>query len=159
MMHLLSPKDTAKQKQGNASASRYFWVLRPSWCCLKLSTFPSLRCSHCLHYMQRTTWGFPDSKMISISQSHASEVSRWLGVDDWTNGKKDRNRHTVSTSSFILSRDSTSFEGFPQCFTRPSLCYGKLRTYYLIYVEREEEVLMLMKSADDQNNRIDRSQG
>lgn len=52
--------------------------------------------------MQRTTWGFPDSKMISVSQSHASDVSRWLWVDDWTSGKKDRNRHTVSTSSLYF---------------------------------------------------------
>lgn len=74
-------------------------------------------------YMQRTTWGFPDSKMISVSQSHASEVSRWLGVDDWTNGKKDRNRHTVSTSSLYFHvtvpvlRASHSASPGPPCAT------------------------------------------
>ncbi|KAM7318204.1 hypothetical protein ACRRTK_022941 [Alexandromys fortis] len=36
---------------------------------------------------------------------------------------------------------------------------GKLRTYYLIYIKTEEEILTLMKSVDDQCNKVDRSQG
>ena len=111
------------------------------------------------YYMQRTTWGFLDSKMISVSQSNTSELSRWLWVDDWTNRKKDRNRHTVSTSSLYFHVTVPVWRASPQCFTGPSLCSGKLRTYYLIHVEREEEVLMLIKSAGDQCNRVDRSQG
>lgn len=63
------------------------------------------------YYMQRTTWGFWDSKMISVSQSHTSEVSRWLWVDDWTNGKKEKQTHDINIQS-ILSCDGTSFKGF-----------------------------------------------
>lgn len=71
--------------------------------------------------IQRTTWGFRDSKMISVSQSHASEVSRWLWVDDWTNGKKDRKRHMISTSSLYFHVTVPVLRASPRCFTRPSL--------------------------------------
>lgn len=49
-----------------------------------------------------TTYRNLDSKMVSIFQQQTLDSNRWIWVDEWTDGKKDRDRQIITASNLYF---------------------------------------------------------
>jgi hypothetical protein len=86
---------------------------------------------------------FLDSNMISIFQQQTLEVTRWIWVDEWTDGKKGNKQKMRTAPSLYVHVTTPVLRASHKLKPQTSLyCKGSS----LIDVEGEEEILMLMRA-------------